>query len=92
MSKIKKADKVIGNPPSEASKDGKKAQPNTSNRNGKSKIKGAKGPERTKQFKGYNLEELPLDALPHADVEYKGKHSYTVCIKTADAWINAMRP
>lgn len=39
--------------------------------------------ERATMFKGYNLEALPHEALPWKDTEYKGKHSYTVCIGDA---------
>lgn len=39
--------------------------------------------ERATTFKGYSLEGLPREALPWKDTDYKGKHSYTVCIGEA---------
>ena len=39
--------------------------------------------ERTTRFRDYNLEGLPHEALPFKGMDYKGKHSYTVCIGEA---------
>ena len=33
---------------------------------------------RDKSFKGYDLSDLPAEALPYVGGSYKGKHSYTV--------------
>ena len=36
-------------------------------------------------FKGYNLEEmgLPVQSMPSADADYRGAHSYTLCVGRA---------
>ena len=39
--------------------------------------------DRVRTFKEYNLQDLPHEALPFQDQEYKGKHSYTVSIGDA---------
>ena len=74
MSKLKKSEK----PPKEDKPQGRNAAESPSASQG----------ERAMQFKGYDLRELPLDALPFSNVEYKGKHSYTVPIQTAESRIN----
>lgn len=73
MSKLKKSEK---DKPSEQS-------------TGQRRLKAPKLPKgfehpRATEFKGYDLTNLPLDALPRADFVYKGKHSYTVNIETAE--------
>ena len=37
-------------------------------------------PPKMTSWKGYDLSELPLEALPIYGMEYKGKHSYTIII------------
>lgn len=37
--------------------------------------------QRAMVFKQYALEGLPHEALPFAEVEYKGNHSYTVPVQ-----------
>ena len=43
--------------------------------------------ERLKDFKGYNLSQLPSEALPFADQTYKGQHSYTIRCREAVPWL-----
>lgn len=38
---------------------------------------------RVKEFKGYDLSQLPEAALPFRDGVYKGNHSYTVAVGKA---------
>lgn len=38
---------------------------------------------RVKSWKGYDLSELPDEALPFRDGVYKGNHSYTVTVGEA---------
>lgn len=40
-------------------------------------------PPKTTDFKGYDLGNLPLEALPVYGREYKGNHSYTVYVEGA---------
>lgn len=44
------------------------------------------GRARTTVFKDHLLEGFPIDALPFADGNYKGKHSYTVYVGDAATW------
>lgn len=42
---------------------------------------------RATEFKGYDVSELPSEALPMFGHEYKGSHSYTVHIQGAVSWL-----
>lgn len=46
--------------------------------------------EKCTMFKGYNLNDLkvPDQALPVLGREYKGSHSYTVCVEGAATHLN----
>lgn len=46
--------------------------------------------EKMATFKGYDLKEmgLPVQAMPSADGDYRGAHSYTLCVGRAVSWCN----
>ena len=69
MSKLKRGDRA----------DGADAKPRKKSKGGE-KPSDATDPPKMTSWKGYDLSQLPLEALPIYGVEYKGNHSYTVTI------------
>ena len=46
--------------------------------------------DKTRRFKSHDLDELPWEALPLVDGQYKGAHSYTVVVEGAAPWLKSM--
>ena len=77
MQKLKREDRDHGEgPPNKCSK-----------KNEKKKLTDTITPPKATNFKGYDLTDLPLEALPLFNHEYKGRHSYTVNLGGAVSWI-----
>ena len=68
MAKLKKADRAG----EKSHKANKKAKPTDES-----------DPPKATEFKGYDLQDLPTEALPVFGAEYKGQHSYTINLQGA---------
>lgn len=85
MSKIKKKDKLSGTSNGGTKKGDKKIQRDSVS-SAAATPTSSEGKAKTRTFQKYDLGSLPEAALPFEDTAYKGKHSYTVCVKDAAPW------